>query len=361
MTKKNRSLLHTMKTLPDGAHALLVTPKGEVMLVLKGPKYTFNPHNAGKVGMFGGGIETSEAPERALARELEEELELDIRDKQVTPLGSYQKTITEDASDCTVHVFVVYDVDPTTLTLHEGIDEDTEIQDNNSAIMQGAPEALLARTDLTRVTRLALEDYVVTRCVCQKPEYAEMLRIFEETIALPPKPSRPQFLVCPIGEIGAGKSTVLKPLSKRLSLLRFEGDDLRKVFREHGYTFDDLYDCSESVLWKYAQQGYSIAIDGDCSSTRMQNTIRALQLSCGVQVFWIHINPPEDFIINKLRTYTHTWLFRDGEHAVEDYKKRKATREHPDVPFIYEFDPSRDDLHVQIEEAAQYIEQRLSA
>lgn len=149
-----------MRTMPDGAHALLVTSNGEVLLVQKGPKYTFNPHNAGKVGMFGGGIEPNETPELALARELHEELELDVRDMQIIPLGMYQKTVLEDVADCTVHVFLVHDVDPTALVLHEGIDENTDTQDDNSAIVRGSVEALLARTDLTRITRLALEDYL---------------------------------------------------------------------------------------------------------------------------------------------------------------------------------------------------------
>ena len=73
-------------------------------------------------------------------------------------------------------------------------------------------------------------------------------------------------------------------------------------------------------------------------------------------MFWIHINPPEEFIINKLKNYKHTWLFKNAEQAIENHKTSKD-KHHKIInfPFIYTFDASRDDLDEQIEEAIAVI------
>ena len=158
------ALPHNYMYMPtkNGAHALLITKNGEVLLVQKGPRYTFDPHNAGKVGMFGGGIEKEETVEDALRRELREELEFDVANHVIYPLETFHKTEAEDGMECDVHVFTIHDVDPAPLTLHEGDHEDTDESappDHNENIIRGTAESLLARTDLTRITRLALEEY----------------------------------------------------------------------------------------------------------------------------------------------------------------------------------------------------------
>lgn len=148
-----------MNETKQGVHALLITPTKEVLLVTKGKGYLYDTHNAGKVAMFGGGVETGEAMLDALHRELLEELELDIHDKKIVELGVYEKTQEKDGVDVHVHVFIVYDIDRNGLVLHEGDEEDLKNKDSNEQIICEKPEALLQRDDLTRITRLALLDY----------------------------------------------------------------------------------------------------------------------------------------------------------------------------------------------------------
>lgn len=147
-----------------GAHALLLTPSNEVLLVTKGKGYQYDTHNAGKVAMFGGGVEPGESIHDALRRELLEELELDIQHKKISELGVYEKNKEIDGVDVHVHVFVVYDIDHNELVLHEGDEEDLSKRDSNEQIVCGKPDDLLQRDDLTRITRLALLDY------CEKME-----------------------------------------------------------------------------------------------------------------------------------------------------------------------------------------------
>lgn len=138
-------------TMARGAHALLLTKDHRVLLVPKGAQYQHDARNAGKVAMFGGGVEAGENPMTALKRELMEELELASDETTYTFLNTYHKTLETDGVEVMVYVYVVYGVDMTHCTLHEG-----------DQIVCGSPTELLARPDLTRITRLALQDLIAS-------------------------------------------------------------------------------------------------------------------------------------------------------------------------------------------------------
>jgi 8-oxo-dGTP pyrophosphatase MutT (NUDIX family) len=146
-----------------GAHALLVGENGKILLVRKGSAYRYDAVNAGRVSMFGGRVETNEEPEAALRRELIEELALEVSTLHVEPLNTYQKTKGQDGADVDVHVFVVEGVDSSTLKIREEDQATTKDLDANEAIVEGSPDELLGRVDLTRITTLALREYVATR------------------------------------------------------------------------------------------------------------------------------------------------------------------------------------------------------
>ena len=145
----------------SGVHALLVTKGGEILLVKKGSDYQYDAKNAGKVALFGGGMEVGEDMFVALKRELSEELELDIENLEVKPLETYAKTLAMDGVDVEVHVFVVSGVDRGLLVLREGDAMiDGVAHDANREIIEGSADELLARSDITRITRLALQDFI---------------------------------------------------------------------------------------------------------------------------------------------------------------------------------------------------------
>lgn len=183
----------------------------------------------------------------------------------------------------------------------------------------------------------------------------KILKEYERNLEIPDSKPEKQFIICPVGVVGSGKTTVIKPLSKELYLLRISTDEIRELLRENGYGYDAARELAYMAIDKYLGKGFSIAIDGDCSSKEAKGKIKNFQEKYKVKIFWVHINPPEDFIIHKLKNYKHTWLFKDAEQAISNFKKSKAKHQNLDFPFIYTFDTSRDNLEKQIKEAVSII------
>ncbi len=183
----------------------------------------------------------------------------------------------------------------------------------------------------------------------------EIIRAYEKTLEIPGSKRKKQIIVCPIGVVGAGKTTVIKPLSKKLFLLRISTDEMRRLLKKNGDGYGSVKTLVYNLIDKYTGKGFSIAIDGDCSSKESQEKIKQLEEKHKIKAVWIHVNPPEDFIIKKLKNFKHTWLFKDATRAIENYKISKARHQNLNFPFVYSFDTSKKDLDKQIEEATFII------
>ncbi|MBM2817690.1 MAG: hypothetical protein HW401_280 [Parcubacteria group bacterium] len=165
----------------------------------------------------------------------------------------------------------------------------------------------------------------------KKMDKEKIIREYEKILEIPENKPKEKIMVCPIGIVGSGKTTVVKPLSESLSLLIISSDEIRKFLKKNGCGYDLAGEIAFDLAEKYIEKKYKI------------------------KIFWIHINPPEEFIINKLKNYKHTWLFRDADQAIENYKSSKANHQNINFPFIYTFDTSRNDLGEQIKEAISII------
>lgn len=148
-----------MQQIEAGAHALLISTEGKVLLVAKGGAYTYDRRNAGKIGMFGGRVEPGEDARTALLRELREELGLDLGAEEAVVLGMYRKTVEQDGADVDVHVFLVRDVRADALAIRSEAPGSGENLDVNERTVEGTPDEILALPNLTRITRLAVEEY----------------------------------------------------------------------------------------------------------------------------------------------------------------------------------------------------------
>ncbi|MFZ2167950.1 MAG: AAA family ATPase [Minisyncoccia bacterium] len=188
----------------------------------------------------------------------------------------------------------------------------------------------------------------------------EVSREYEQILVIPDHIQSPQWMLMPVGMIGAGKTTVVKPLAEHFGLIRISTDEIRERLKLRGYGYEGAREISNALAQKYLSRGYSLAIDANTGSQfGIEHNKKNREMFPHVRYVFIHINPPEEYIINKLKNYTHTWLFADGEHAVENFRTHKEKYVLPDVPFAYTFDPSRDDLPEQLKEGIRAIENAL--
>ncbi len=169
------------------------------------------------------------------------------------------------------------------------------------------------------------------------------------------KPTK-QYLLCPIGLVGAGKTTVVKPLSEKLSLVRISGDEIRKLFKESGYGYEKIEQLALELIQHFIHAGYSVCIDSDCASKIDQ--IKQVATAKNLTLIWIHINPPESFIINKLSNLKPNWL-GTAEEMITNYHERKPVHKDITLDFTYVFDTSRLDIQEQIESSVSIIKQRV--
>jgi hypothetical protein len=188
----------------------------------------------------------------------------------------------------------------------------------------------------------------------------EIAREYEGSLAIPAAKSKPQWMLMPVGLVGAGKTTVVKPLAERLGLIRMSTDEVRQKLKERGYSYEGCRDITHELSKKYLDLGYSLAIDANTGSKAgieyNEKTIKAFP---NVRQIFMYVNPPEEFIVNKLRNYRHTWLFDDSEDAIRNFYENKSSFSRPDLPFVYEFDTSRSDLPAQIDQAVLAIKKIL--
>lgn len=172
---------------------------------------------------------------------------------------------------------------------------------------------------------------------------------YKKTVAIPRFKNTPQIIVCPVGLVGAGKSTTLRPLCKKLGLVRLSSDEVRRLLKKRGYNYLRTIDVVKKVMQDYLKQEYSLAMDGDAISPDIRAYVNRFANKT-THIIYIHIKPPEKFILNKLKNFKHTWLFKDADDALRNYRRRKPLHKQylPTIDFYHKFDPSRDDLDRQI-------------
>lgn len=132
-----------------GAHALLITNEGKVIMQLRDDLPGIV--NPGLISLFGGTIKSGESVEEGLKRELRDELELNLDDYIVEKMGVYTKTKELDGVDWVVHIFLIHGVIREELNLKEG-----------KSIVCNYPYEIQKSDKLTRITKLVLTDYLVT-------------------------------------------------------------------------------------------------------------------------------------------------------------------------------------------------------
>ena len=91
---------------------------------------------------FGGGVEGDETSDEALAREMKEELAMDINDYEYEFYKTFEQrksTHPGAYADVDCHIYLIYDVDPEQLTVLEGQGYKLLTKDTNFANIKASP------------------------------------------------------------------------------------------------------------------------------------------------------------------------------------------------------------------------------
>ena len=151
--------------------------------------------------------------------------------------------------------------------------------------------------------------------------------MFKSQMVVPEKGPWPQFTICPVGLVGSGKTTVMKQLCSYFSLVRISSDEIRQFLEKNGYNFVRTVELAFLIAQEFSQAGYSLGIDADCSGPNIERAINDSSKKRGAKVIWIHVAPPEEFMINVNtgRKFPHNWPFK--ESALAAYYRRKQQHE----------------------------------
>lgn len=101
---------------------ILVTPAGELILQQRDNSPLGAAHLRGKIGFFGGHMESHETPRAAIVREIQEELEFPLEETAIEQLGVFKKQPSVHGDANVVYVFQYQKpVQPSRVAVHEGV------------------------------------------------------------------------------------------------------------------------------------------------------------------------------------------------------------------------------------------------
>lgn len=184
----------------------------------------------------------------------------------------------------------------------------------------------------------------------------EIQQEFKDSLEIPTTKPTKKCLVCPVGLIGSGKTTVIKPIAKELNLVRVSNDEYRILLKQNGHGYETIKSFLNLVRSELLNQGHSIAIDANAGGQTSFNFITRAREEFGVEVYWLNINTPDKYAEAGLRqrnsplaTSSEDWIKNRAQQ-----KQRMETLKY-EFDFFCEFDISRADLRGQISSCIQKL------
>lgn len=185
---------------------------------------------------------------------------------------------------------------------------------------------------------------------------------FCESLVIPELKPPQQILLCPVGLVGAGKTTVVKPISEALDAVRISSDELRKRLKESGFDYTNLKELLLPIVTDLFKAGHSIALDMDCGSPTIIEAVRSYEAK-GCKAFWLRINTPKEFIFQKFRNHPPSWLADNPQQMIENYEAQAKVRAEANFApdYFYTFDTSQPDLPEKIADCIEKMKPSLQA
>ena len=180
-------------------------------------------------------------------------------------------------------------------------------------------------------------------------ELNKITREYQQQINIPKQKIKPQIILCSVGLVGAGKTTILKAISKKLGLIKISSDEIRKLLKTKDFNFIRTIDIVKKIMENYLNQGFSLAMDGDAITPEIQKYVNKFA-SNTIKIVWIHVKAPEKIILDRLQNRNHTGLFKNTHDEINNYRRRKPLHRHylSMINFYYKFDTSKKDINKQI-------------
>jgi len=150
------------------------------------------------------------------------------------------------------------------------------------------------------------------------------------------RPTKNYCLICPVGLIGSGKTTIIKKLSRHFGLVRCSTDEMRAYLFKLGYNTGKAVEVMILVTSKLLKKKCGIAMDGDCARPEIVKEFLAKNKFYKIPLVWIKINVPEKIILARLSADNKKRKYR-GSEAIENYFRRKPLHKNIDLPFVYVF------------------------
>ena len=79
----------------------------------------------------------------------------------------------------------------------------------------------------------------------------EVMEEYEKTLVVPNHKSSPQWMLMPVGLVGSGKTTIVKPLAEHFGLIRISTDEVREQLKRRGYSYEGAREITHELQKKY--------------------------------------------------------------------------------------------------------------
>lgn len=190
-------------------------------------------------------------------------------------------------------------------------------------------------------------------------EIAKLKELYEKTLEIKKSKLKKQIILCPVGHIASGKTTVVKPVASELGLIRLSTDELRVLARDNNLG-EHTHVVVGELFREYLKKGFSIACDFDCSSLGRRDLIEAEAVLYNAPIIFIKINPPHSWIIHKIKSmkYFKSGLFKNVTVGLSEIKRSFKERKLPNLKYAWVFDTSSPKLDKEIGDFCKYLEER---
>jgi len=106
------------------------------------------------------------------------------------------------------------------------------------------------------------------------------------------KISPKSFVICLVGQVKSGKTTIAEFFETELDLAHVSNDEIRKLLRiENSFSTETYSKIMPIVLERLLSEHRSVVYGSNCARRETREFVEALTEKYNTPIIWIHINP----------------------------------------------------------------------